>query len=183
MAGHAGNYPLGLRRLTAGPFPREPWGKGRLVPQGPGPPQRAIQRRHLVPAAAGSWWAFLTARTGAHYVESNHMGAQAARLSILSSAYAAASLSLGARGARECLVPGSRQGQIQSSGGSVMRRGLEAASSASPVQPGPGWGGGGRGEQEEGRKESASGKEAAASASPSLLSARGRRAAQPGRSE
>lgn len=46
-----------------------------------------------MPGAAGSWWALLTARTGAHYVESNHMGAQAARLSVLRSAYAATSLS------------------------------------------------------------------------------------------
>lgn len=63
------------------PLPEtEPCGKGRLVPRGPGPPQRAIQKRHLVPGTAGSGWALLTARTGAHYVRPNHMGARAARL-------------------------------------------------------------------------------------------------------
>lgn len=85
MAGHKEVSPR-AELLTTGPFPRDPCGQGRLVPQGPGPPQRAIQRRHLVPGTAGSWWALLTARTGAHYVESNHMGAQAARLSVLRSA-------------------------------------------------------------------------------------------------
>lgn len=140
MAGHSGKYPRGPRRLTAGPFPRKRWGRGRLVPPGPGPPQRAIQRRHLVPRAAGSWWAFLKARTGAHYVDSNHTGAQAARLSVLRSAYAAASLSLRARGARECRVPGSREARFGAHRGSVIRPGLGAASSASPVWLGPGWG-------------------------------------------
>lgn len=164
MAGH--KYPRGLRRLTTVPFPRKPRGKGRLVPQGPGPPQRAIQRRHLVPGAAGSWWAFLTVRTGAHYVESNHMGAQAARLSALRSAFADASLSLGACGARERRVPGSREGQILSAPRLSYLPGAESCIISISSVAGPGLGE----EEEEGRKESASGKEAAASASSSLLS-------------
>lgn len=91
-----------------------------------------------MPGAAGSWWALLTARTGAHYVEANHMGAQAARLSILRSACAAASLSLGARGAQEHRVPG--RARFKARRGSAVRPGLGAASSASPVKPGPDWG-------------------------------------------
>lgn len=50
-----GKYPPRAEPANhTGPFPREPCGNGRLVPQGPGPPpQRVIQRRHLVPGSAG----------------------------------------------------------------------------------------------------------------------------------
>lgn len=113
-----------------------------------------------MPGAAGSWWAFLKARTGAHYVDSNHMGAQAARLSVLRSADAAASLSLSARGARERRVPGSREARLSSPRLGYPPRAGSCIISISGVA-GPGLG-----EEEQGRKESASGKEAAASASP-----------------
>lgn len=142
---------------------RERGGNGRLVPQARSPPQRAIQRRHLVLAAAGSWWARLTARTGAHYVASNHMGAQAAWLSVLSSAGAAASLSLRAR------VPGlacgrgarlsSARAGLTARLGSIIRPRLPAAVSASPVQPEAGQGGDGGGRESASRKEAGTGYE------------------------
>lgn len=176
MAGHTGKYPRGPRRLTAGLFPRKRWGRGRLVPLGPGPPQRAIQRRHLVPGAAGGWWAFLKARTGAHYVDSNHMGAQAARLSVLRSAYAAASLSLcaevpGSAGSQAPRRPDSEltEAQLSARGWALHHQHLQC-----------GWaraGGGGAG------KEGVCIREGGGSERlPSLLSTWGCLAAQPGRS-
>lgn len=165
MAGHTGKYPHGPRLLPTGPFPRKRGGNGRLAPLGPGPPQRAIQRRHLVRGAAGSWWAFLKARTGAHYVDSNHMGAQAARLSVLRSVYAAASPSLSTRGARERRVPGSPEAGVRAPRGSVTRTGLGAAPSASPAWLGPGWG---RRSREEGAciREGGGGRRASPPSSP-----------------
>ncbi|KAB1262838.1 hypothetical protein Cadr_000021153 [Camelus dromedarius] len=129
-----GKYPHGPRRLTAGPFPGEPYGHKGAWYLGP-------WRRHLVPGASGSWWALLTARTGAHYVESNHMGAQAARLSVLRSAYAAASVPLGSRDAREHRASGftggrSLRARFKARLGSIIRPRLGAASSESPAKPG-----------------------------------------------
>lgn len=83
-------------------------------------------------------------------MESNHMGAQAARLSVLRSAYAAASVPLGSRDAREHRASGftggrSLRARFKARLGSIIRPRLGAASSESPAKPvRTGGGGGGR---------------------------------------
>lgn len=124
-----------------------------------------------MPGAAESWWALMTARTGAYYVESNHIGAQAARLSVLSSAHAAASsLSalLGCPGAprpRLC-ARSSQEGQIHSSPGIYYPPGAASCIISISSEAGSGWG-------RRRREGSESRKEAAADASFALLSTRG----------
>lgn len=59
------------------PSPDSLEGNGAWHYRAPGPLQRAIHRPHLVLPSARSWWAPLTARTGALYEQCNHMGAQA----------------------------------------------------------------------------------------------------------
>lgn len=73
---HTHSTPEGPGRPPA-PSPDSLEGNGAWHSRTPGPPQRAIHRPHLVLPAARSWWAPLTARTGALYEQCNHMGAQA----------------------------------------------------------------------------------------------------------
>lgn len=140
-----------------GPFPKQPCRKGRGHLRVRGPPQRAIQPRHLVPGASGSGWALLSARTGAHYVGSSHMARQ--------------QLGFGFRGALQPPqlspsapgVPGAprpafgaraRPGGPPIRGAPLLSPGLGTASSASPAKPGRDsgrLGGGGCLHQREGR--------------------------------
>lgn len=124
----------------------------------PGLPQRAIHRPHLVLPAARSWWAPLTARTGALYEQCNHMGAQAS--AFRSKRCAASSLfPLLFRFQGEQRLPGlacgggaplaCREGHSHSSPRDPIIRcpGLEAASAASSVKQEAGLGGERRGKR------------------------------------
>lgn len=162
--------PEGLGRPPA-PSPDSLEGNGAWHYRAPGPLQRTIHRPHLVLPGARSWWAPLTARTGALYEQCNHMGTQAP------------AFRSGKRCAASSLPPTPFQGSKGSQAWPVVvaphwvaeravvtahldpiiRPGLEAASATSSVKLEAGLGGERRG------RESASATEAGRRASRSSL--------------
>lgn len=168
----ANDRPLPERALRE----RAPGTPGPWVP----PAQRAIQRRHLVPGAAGSWWALLTENRGplcgmqSHGRASGLVFGSEKRLCSHRSARSRAARRAGSQALRAALpaAPDSKLAQAQASA----RAGLGAASAAAPEEPGPdrGWGGWG-GSLHRGRRR-------AAGASPPCSPLGAVRAAPPGRS-
>lgn len=96
----------------------------------------------------GSWWALLTARTGALYEQCNHMGAQAPAFGS-GKRCVAASLFLRSPGSREHGLPGpavvaaprwlARRTGVTAHLDRIIRPGLGAASAASSVKRRLGW--------------------------------------------
>lgn len=171
-----GKYPRGLMRLTTGPFPREPYGKERLVPQGPGSSTEgdseaapgARGRGELVGASDSKNRGPLCGIQSHARASSSAFGSEKRLCSRVSLP----------RRPRYCPgAPGPRERRVQSSPRLSCLPGAGSCIISISSEAGPGLG-----EEEEGRRESASEKEKAGSASPSRLSTRGAWAAQPGRS-
>lgn len=162
-------------RLTTGPFPREPYGKGRLVPQGPGSSTEGDSE--AAPGARGRGelvGASDSENRGPLCGSQSHGRASSSAFDSEKRLCSRVSLPPCPR----CPgAPGPREGQVQSSPRLSCPPGAGSCIISISSEAGPGLG-----EEEEGRRESASEKEEGGSASPSRLSTRGSWAAQPGRS-